>query len=151
MNIHISSSSRLSPQGGSGRLDTFLHSILSSTLSRSTTLPSSRTQPIHHFLRRPLLLVPGSLRSADHLTNSFSSILFTCPYHLSLHSRIFSQFHHLQFLPYEYIYIYIYIYIWWLACHWTYSPTYYHILYLLLCSICVKLPSSLPITTMNKN
>ena len=85
-----SSSSRLSPQEGTGRLDAFLHSILSSTMCRSTTLPSSRTQPIHHFLGRPLLLVPGSLRFADHLTNSFSSILFTCPYHLSLHSRIFS-------------------------------------------------------------
>ena len=51
---------------------------------------ASRRQSIHRFLGRPLLLVPGSLRSADHLTNSFSSILFTCPYHLSLHSRIFS-------------------------------------------------------------
>ena len=78
-----SSSSRLSPQEGTGRLDAFLHSILSSTMCRSTTLPSSRTQPIHHFLGRPLLLVPGSLRFADHLTNSFSSILFTCPYYLT--------------------------------------------------------------------
>ena len=90
MHTSSSSSSRLSPQRALGRLHTFLHSILSSTLSRSTTLTSSRTQPIHRFLGRPLLLVPGSLRSADHLTNSFYSILFTCPYHVSLHSRIFS-------------------------------------------------------------
>ena len=75
--IISSSSSRLSPQGGSGRLDTSLHSVLSSTLSRSTTLPSSRTQSIHRFLGRPLFLVPGSLHSTAHLTISFSSILFT--------------------------------------------------------------------------
>ena len=87
---HWLSSSRLSPQGGSGRLQTSLQSFLSSTLSRSTTLPSSWTQSIHRFLGRPLFLVPGSLRSAAHLTNSFSSILFTCPYHLSLLSCIFS-------------------------------------------------------------
>ena len=114
---------------GSGRLDTFLHSILSSTLSRSTTLPSSRTQPIHRFLGRPLLLVPGSLRSADHLTNSFSSILFTCPYSSRVHTTsvciLISSLSVLPpSIPALWIYIYIYIYIWWLACHWTYSPTY---------------------------
>jgi hypothetical protein len=84
-----SSSSRLSSQGGSGCLDTLLHSTLSLTLSKSTTLPSSRTQSTHRFLGRPLLLVSGSLRSIAHLLSSFTSILFTCPYHLSLLSQIF--------------------------------------------------------------
>ena len=88
--ISSSSSSRLSPQGRSGRLDTALHCLLSPTLLRSTTLPSSRTQSIHRFFGRLLFLVPVSLRSADHLTNSSSSFLFTCPYHLSLLSLIFS-------------------------------------------------------------
>ena len=82
-----SSSSRLPPQGG--RV-TLLHSTLSLTLSKSTTLPSSRIQSIHRFLGRPLLLVPGSLRSIAHLTSSFTFILFMCPYHLSLLSQIFS-------------------------------------------------------------
>ena len=84
-----SSSSRLSSQGGSGCLDTLLHSTLSLTLSKSTTLPSSRTQSTHRFLGRPLLLVSGSLRSIAHLPSSFTSILFTCPYHHSLLSQIF--------------------------------------------------------------
>jgi hypothetical protein len=55
----------------SSRLDTLLHAILSSTLSRSTTLPSSCTQSIHRFLSRPLFIVPDSLGSVAHLTNSF--------------------------------------------------------------------------------
>ena len=88
-----SSSSRLSPQEGrvgSGRHRCPLHCLLSPTLLRSTTLSSSRTQSIHRFLGSLLFLVPVSLRSADHLTNSSSSFLFTCPYYLSLLSLIFS-------------------------------------------------------------
>ena len=91
------------PQGGLGRLDTALHCLLSPTLLRSTTLPSSRTQSAHRFLGRPLFLVPVSLslHSVDHLTNSSSSFLF-----FSLHvpvpsqsafSNLLFQFRHLHF------------------------------------------------------
>ena len=80
-----SSSSCLFPQGGLSRLDTFLHSILSSTFSRSTTLSSSRTPSLS------LLLVPGSLRSADHLTNLFHSLHDSIPPQ-SAFSYLLSQF-----------------------------------------------------------
>ena len=71
-------------------LNTALHCLLSPTLLRSTILPSSRKQSIHRFLGRPPFLVPISLRSADHLTNSSSSFPYTCAYHLSLLSLNFS-------------------------------------------------------------
>ena len=78
------------PLKGGRVVSTPLSTLFCHRLCPDPPLSHHPGQSIHRFLGRPLFLVPGSLRSTAHLTNSFSSILFTCPYHLSLLSRIFS-------------------------------------------------------------
>lgn len=80
-----------------------LHTLLSQTLFRSTSLPSSLTQSIHRFLGCPLPLVLTSPHPAAHLYgNAFSSHMFMCPYHLVCFPFL-SWFHDLQFLSYIFV------------------------------------------------
>ena len=86
--ISISSSSITAPYSGSRMAISPFYRLLSWTASGliSRARRSSLTLSFHLFLGRPLLLAPSTSNACALLTICSPSLLWTCPYHLSLFS-----------------------------------------------------------------